>query len=302
MPKFDYGKRIRDLMKDRKDQEIAEEDKKKAHEENLKKEMSAPDKAEDHRSRLERLIPEFYVNQKTLSEDSQEDIQEASHHSDQSSDLSELDEKQKNELFERMKTKTKFFVTNKNSNKNFNEKHNKNFSESEIYNYNNSNSNANYYNGSLNKYDKSSKNIVLPFLPTKVRFEEQKHRSQTQRQNTPLQKGAEIISDLEIKNAAASSVYRMKTQPQGLIDTDPTILNIKKIREKFNLIKEMEKSKEKILGVDLFKYDKKKWQKKNLREVKILTKNYTKNFFNPKFNLIRFKILYLNIMKNSLNE
>jgi hypothetical protein len=256
-------------MKDRKDQENAETDKKKNDEENLKNDASATDKPEDHRSRLERLIPEFYVNQKTLSDDSEEEIEHVSQHSDESSELSELDEKQKIALFDCMKTKTKFFANNKylkNINKNFyaNEK-----TELDIYNSNsNSNSNINNYNASFNKYDKSSKNFVLPFLPTKVRFEQQKGKSQTQRENTPEPSGKGLCSDIEIKNAAASSAYRMKTQPLGLIDTDPTILNIIKIREKFKIIKEMEKKKEKILGVDLFKYDKKKWQKKNLREVK----------------------------------
>ena len=54
-----------------------------------------------------------------------------------------------------------------------------------------------------------------------------------------------------------------------MVDNDPHILNIKKLREKFEVIIEKDKKKENIIGVDLFKYDKKKWQKKNLREVNI---------------------------------
>lgn len=263
-------------MKDRKDHETHEADKKKIFEENLKNDSGAPEKAEDHRSRLERLIPEFYVNQKTLSDDSEEEMDRVSQqHSEESSEISELDEKQKNALFDRMKTRNKFFAKNNNSNNinyNYNNKNEK--SEYEIYDYNNNN---NYNANNSLKYNNSGKNLVLPFLPTKVRFAEQRGRSQTQTQTTPVRASATLITDFEIKNAAASSLYRTKAQPLGLIDTDPTILNIKKIREKFKVIKDMEKTKEKILGVDLFKYDKKKWQKKNLREVN--------NFYSNNFSL-----------------
>jgi len=65
----------------------------------------------------------------------------------------------------------------------------------------------------------------------------------------------------------------MKYEPPKVINYDPRILNIKKIREKFNVIKNTESNKEKHFAIDLFKYDKKKWEKKNLREVKILIKN-----------------------------
>jgi len=261
-------------MKDRKIQETLEAEKKKDFQEGLKSDLSMPEKAEDHRSRLERLIPEFYVNQKTLSDDSEGEADNVSHHSEESSQLSELDEKQKNALFDRMKTRNNFYSKNsfnnsddKNTNSNgYN--NNKEKSDFEIYNYKeNINTNkSNKYNGHLSKYDKSSKNFVLPFLPTKVHFAE-KGRSQTQTQNSPVREGSGIITDLDIKNAAASSLYRTKIQPLSLIETDPTILNIKKIREKFKIIKEMDKKKERVIGVDLFKYDKKKWQKKNLREV-----------------------------------
>jgi len=217
-------------MKDRIEQENQLCEKKKQYEEDFKKDMGLSQKVEDHRTRLEKLIPEFYINQKTLSDDSEEEIEKRTEKSDESSELSDLDEKEKIALFDRMRTKNKFFNVK-------------------------------------NKLANNKESLVLPFLPTRVKFDDEKNRSQSQKPITPVKNSGRFNTDLEIKNAAASKIYRLNSQPQGILESDPTILNIKKIREKFNVIKKMENSKEKILGVDLFKYDKKKWQKKNLREV-----------------------------------
>lgn len=238
-------------MKDRKDLEKLEEDKKKQHQEEFKKDISSPQPVEDFRSRLERLIPEFYINQKTLSDESDdEEMEKKSHKSDETSELSELDDDARKNLFERMKTKNNFYLNTQNNN----------------------NYNSNKLSDMKNKSSFGNKdNFVLPFLPTKINFDDLKNKEKSSlnlfTENSPGKMGSGFITDLDIKNAAASKIYREKHQPKGLLETDPNIINIRKIREKFNLIKNMEKKKEKILAVDLFNYDKKKWQKKNLKEV-----------------------------------
>lgn len=224
-------------MKERQEQEKLDENKKQlmdGSQKNDKNNNNPLELIEDHRTRLERLIPEFYINQKTLSNESEEEVEKEVEHSDSSSDISDLAENEKYALFDRLKTKTKFF-----------KKKNSNFLKDNSCN--------------------NKSNIELPFLPTKVnnfsKFDSQK--SSVQNINKVASPG------LIIKNAAASNSYRIEASPEKLVDSDPTILNIKKIREKFNVIKDMGKKKEKVLGVDLFKYDKKKWQKKNLREVSL---------------------------------
>lgn len=181
---------------------------------------------------MERLIPEFYVNQKTISDDSEEEEEiNKSKHSDSSSDFSELDEKQKKELFDRLKTKNKFFKTNT-------------------------------LNGNLNQTD-----VILPFLPTSRIKLGTGSNNNTINSSGKNYKNYNRKSEYENGNSSVYGIDGMNYQREGLIDYDPRIINIKKIREKFNIIKNIGEKKEKIKGVDLFIYDKKKWQKKNLREV-----------------------------------
>jgi hypothetical protein len=80
----------------------------------------------------------------------------------------------------------------------------------------------------------------------------------------------ERFDESEIKNAAASRLFTIPNKSRNLIDNDSTIINIKKLKTKLNIINSnanQTKKKEKILGVDLFQYNKNKWEKKNLREV-----------------------------------
>ena len=215
-----YGKRVREQMNERKDLEVIEEKRKK---DNGK--LSTPPDGEkvvneDHKTRLERLIPEFYINQKTMSDDSAEEVDKDVVESDASSDLSELKEDQKADLFCRLKTRTKtnFFITKDKS------------------------------------FDNSEKNnFILPFLPTsKNIIDNNKTRSNSHNSQTITERK---IDGLGVKNAAASNIYRSSTKNETLVDNNPTILNIKKLREKFEVISEQSGKKDKILGVDLFKYD-----------------------------------------------
>jgi hypothetical protein len=245
LTKFNYGKRVREQMKERKEENKVVENKRRNLENLTTPENGNIVYSDDHRTRLERLIPEFYVNQNTVSDDSVEEAKKDEAESDKSSDLSELKEEDKANLFDRLKTKTNFFINKGKKN------HLNNFNIDNNYNY----------------------NTQLPFLPTsKNIIDENKTRSISQNYNKFIsEKKAE---EYGIKNAAASNFFRSTKKKENLVENDPHILNIKKLREKFEIIKEKEKEKgkevkeqNKILGVDLFKYDKKKWQKKNLKEV-----------------------------------
>jgi len=227
--------------------ENEEEESIKKHQEDFVKEISAPAKVENFKSRLERLIPEFYIDQKSISDDSDyEEPDKKSIRIDESSDLSELDENAKKNLFERMKTKKNFYIKTQVNNE-FVEKKKK-------------------INAIGNK-----DNYNLPYLPTRINFHNSKSKEKAcmdlYTESSPRRLGSGLINDINIKNAAASKIYREKHKPKGLFEDDKNILNIKKIREKFDIIKRMEKKKEKIISADLFNYDKKKWEKKNLKEV-----------------------------------
>jgi hypothetical protein len=242
LTKFNYGKRVREQMQERKEQYLAIESKRKGLKNLTTPEDGKNEFPDDHRTRLERLIPEFYVNQNTVSDDSVEEAKKDEVESDNSSDLSDLKEEDKANLFDRLKTKTKFFINKGKKN--------------ELNNFNDNDNNYNY-------------NTQLPFLPTsKNIIDDNRNRSISQNYNKfNSEKKAE---EFGIKTAAASNIFRSLKKKETLVENDPHIINIKKLREKFEIIKEKgedKKEQNKIIGVDLFKYDKKKWQKKNLKEV-----------------------------------
>lgn len=211
--------------------------------------------AEDHKTRLERLIPEFYENNKTQSDLSAEDISKDKEDLDTSSDLSDLKEEEKDDLFQRLRTKNKFFNPRNNlminNNNNYSpEKLNNNLILPIIPNNKlNDNNNSNNTNNNIiinksNSYNNLNYNSNNSQIYTERKFDEN-----------------------EIKNAAASKFFRVQNKSQSLVDCDPTIINIKKLKNKLEIIsQDVNKKKDKVLGIDLFKYDKKKWQKKNLRE------------------------------------
>jgi len=177
---------------------------------------------------LERLIPEFYINQKTISDVSVEEVSKDKDDLDTSSELSELKEEEKENLFDRLRTKNKFF------------------------------------NPNINEFTQN--NNILPIIPTKNYIDNYKSGANTINKSQIFERR---FDDNEIKNAAASKLFRIQNKSYSLVDNDPTILNIKKLKSKFEILNNDQNKKiEKVLGIDLFKYDKNKWQKKNLREVK----------------------------------
>jgi hypothetical protein len=221
-------------MNKRKSLEKIEENKKKKNINSNCPNEEIKELAENNKTRLERLIPEFYVNQKTLSDVSMEEQSKEKEDLETSSDLSELREDEKINLFNRLKTKNKFYKINNNNN-NYNNNNNLslpliNYS---INNYNNNNNSINYANGNLSQI----------FLERK--FDEN-----------------------EIRNAAASKLFQTQNKSNNLVDNNNNIINIKKLKTKLEIINNNPKDKkENVIGIDLFKYDKNKWEKKNLREV-----------------------------------
>jgi hypothetical protein len=208
-------------MSKRKSLEKIEEIKKKKNINSNSQDLEVKEIVENNKTRLERLIPEFYQNQKTLSDISMEEGgPEEKNELDSSSDLSELKEEEKNDLFDRLKTKKKFY-----------------------------NNNINHFNNNFN----NNNNISLPLINknnlSKI-FLDRK------------------FDENEIRNAAASKLFQTQNKPDNLVDNNHNILNIKKLKAKLDIINNDSKNKkENVLGIDLFKYDKNKWEKKNLREV-----------------------------------
>lgn len=107
LPKFDYGKRIRDLINDKKINDV----------DILHKNPVILEQSMDQsRHKLEDLIPEFFQNINTKSDESD---QEFDFEKEENSSLnSSLNEEEKKELFEKLRTRNKFNLDNKiNSNR-----------------------------------------------------------------------------------------------------------------------------------------------------------------------------------------
>lgn len=234
MTNFNYKKRIRDQINRKRSFEEKQEQKKhKRFNDPYEEKKEA---LENQKSRLEKLIPEFYVNQKTISDVSVEEVSLEKNGLDTSSDLSELKEEEKDLLFDRLLTKQKFLAQN--NEKSF-------------------------------LYDNTEKNVYFPMIPySKNNIENNRSRS-ISNVNISQILTERRFDEYEVKNAAASKFFRVQNKSESLVDNDPTILNIKKLKSKFDILtNEKNNKKDKVLGIDLFKYDKNKWQKKNLREVK----------------------------------
>jgi hypothetical protein len=115
LPKFDYAKRIREAINERK-----------LHEEKSKEIIQVTDNYEeaDNKQKLEDLIPEFFQHIITKSDDSDKEYNQYLEEESEEESLNSLNEEEKKDLIEKLKTKNKFFKKdvqqkeNINSNKN----------------------------------------------------------------------------------------------------------------------------------------------------------------------------------------
>jgi hypothetical protein len=152
LPKFDYGKRIREKINERK---------KLKDESSINKSKVIVEQSMDNsRNNLEDLIPEFFQNNNTKSEESEPDFKMEGDESDSLD--SSLNEDEKNAMFEKLKTRNKFNSDNKITfKKNF-----KNESDIQIRN-SHSISDSKLLRGNFSVFSSQSKNNLRPKIPNK---------------------------------------------------------------------------------------------------------------------------------------
>lgn len=194
LPKFDYGKRIRDEINERLQKEAEKVV------ETSDEHIFETDQSEKKRRNFEKLIPEFYQYVNTKSEDIGEEMDDRG---DSDSDVSSLDEAGIEAMNLRLKTKTNF------------------------------------------KYK------ILP--PIEIRGKSMD------------------VNTLNVDTNIRGRSIKTNQEIQSLFQSSPILQNLRKMREKITIINKGDRIKKnnKVLGVDIFHYDKKKWQKMNLREVSI---------------------------------
>jgi hypothetical protein len=152
LPKFDYGKRIREKINERK---------KLKDESTINKSKVIDEQSMDNsRNNLEDLIPEFFQNNNTKSEESEPDFKMEGDESDSLD--SSLNEDEKNAFFEKLKTRNKFNSDNKITFK----KIFKNESDIQIRN-SHSISDSKLLRGNFSVFSSQSKNNLRPKIPNK---------------------------------------------------------------------------------------------------------------------------------------
>ena len=144
-----------------------------------------------------------------------------------------MNEEEKKELFEKLKTKQKFIPKNVSINYPIS-----------------------LHNQRFNRFNDNKKNSLVYF--------------------SNYMKGSKLKKDY-IKNSFTFSSINIKPKTKKEykslkkslinIDNDPLIDNIKKLKKKIKIINsEKKKKKNKMIGIDIFNYDKLKWRKNNLKE------------------------------------
>jgi hypothetical protein len=100
LPKFDYAKRIRDVINERKQME-----------EKNKDYVQVTDNYQEpvNKQKLEELIPEFFQHCNTKSDESDKEYNNYFEEESEEESLRSLDEVEKNDLLRKLKTKHKFF-------------------------------------------------------------------------------------------------------------------------------------------------------------------------------------------------
>lgn len=229
LPKFDYGKRIREVINEKREAEEKEKEK------SLSSVVNKESNTEEKKNHLEDLIPEFFENNKTRSEESIE--AEFNILTEDSNSESELNEMEQKMLFDKLRTK-------KNFNKKDEDKKTNNPTQSFRYGNrvcHNSGEITSLRSNNLASNRVTALSFIKSFSPPNGKF----------------------ITSVDVVN---KSFKRDHSLPN--INTDPLIANIKKLRQKTKIInKEKKKDKKvKIHPVDLFYYDKNKWQKQKMRE------------------------------------
>lgn len=183
------------------------------------------------RNNLEDLIPEFFENNETVSEENSGiDMQIIN----DDSDYSDLNEEEKNALFDKLRTKTKFISNSsvKNSLK-------KNYEGKFITEINSSLHRARPPN---------TKDICL---------------------NNPITNSSVVKTSIHVSKISPKPVKKIKETID--YDNDPVLQNLKKIKEKLSIIKKFNKQnrkeeKKNVIMADIFYYDKKKWEIQRLKE------------------------------------
>jgi hypothetical protein len=191
----------------------------------------------EYRNNLEKLIPEFYQNNQTKSDDSYDD--ENRDNLDESVLSASLCEEEKIELFKKLRTRNKFHS----STLDVSEKDNKNL----------------------------SKNITKLYTKNSISLSKVKNRniSSISEMHSPR---SEIFST-QIKQYPnrinSQHLHDLTKKHSELMNNNQTIINIKKINQKIRLIDNLSNKKKENLcknEQDLFIYNKVKWDKKNIRE------------------------------------
>ncbi len=103
LPKFDYAKRIRDVINERQQMEVQNKDY-----------VQVTDNNEEpvNKQKLEELIPEFFQYCNTKSDESDKEYNNYFVEESEEESLRSLDEDEKNDLLRKLKTKNKFFNKN----------------------------------------------------------------------------------------------------------------------------------------------------------------------------------------------
>lgn len=151
LPKFDYGKRIREQINDRK---------KLKDESTINKSRVIVEHSMDNRRHnLEDLIPEFFQNNNTKSDESEADFKMEGQESDSLN--SSLNEEEKNALFEKLKTRNKFISDTNPLKKSFkNEK--ESFNHLNHFKNSHSISDSKLLRGNFPVFTSQNKNILRP--------------------------------------------------------------------------------------------------------------------------------------------
>jgi hypothetical protein len=221
----------------------------------------------EEKDRLEEIIPEFYQGNKSKHEESFEfsgkkfeyDLDDDS----ESEEDAYLNETEKKELFERLKTKTKFS--------------NKEASKLII------NKSENLFSNEILKHSQSLDRIRNISFIKNIPTNSQLFSTEINLKNYSLALGDTI--DNNISQFSPRRMHNFKknvimcNSPQSeskidknisLVDSNPVIQNIIKMRKKMSIIDNMYQSKKeskiKMLACDLFSYNKKKWEKQSLKE------------------------------------